>query len=295
MRHRVADGVGDVDRGGALLDRDLHHLGGELHVRRGSRPSGRTPRRPGTRCACATAARAWPLTSSRVVCSWCTIWMSDRRDERVDARALGVPDRLPRRVDVLLAVLASPQITGPWTSRAIACTDSKSPGEVIGKPASMMSTPSRASWWAISSFSCLFSEMPGDCSPSRRVVSKIVRACARPRRRAPSAARPDARLCLSAQNSCRIAPSRSLLHFLQVGMRLRGRHALFPPRGEEEKECKRRRERHAAGKCYHRCAAVPRIDPAWHAANVVDSGRPTIRGRPRSEAPRTAVRWPLEL
>src|SRR6185503_3809717 len=37
----------------------------------------------------------------------------------------------------------------------------------------MMSAPSRASWCAISSFSCLLSEIPGDCSPSRRVVSKI--------------------------------------------------------------------------------------------------------------------------
>jgi hypothetical protein len=27
--------------------------------------------------ACATAARAWPLTSSRVDCSWWTMWMSD--------------------------------------------------------------------------------------------------------------------------------------------------------------------------------------------------------------------------
>ena len=62
---------------------------------------------------------------------------------------------------------------GPWTSRAIACTASKSPGEAIGKPASMTSTPRRASWWAISSFSPVFSEMPGDCSPSRSVVSKM--------------------------------------------------------------------------------------------------------------------------
>ena len=44
-----------------------------------------------------------------------------------------------------LEVRASPQITGPSTSRAIACTDSKSPGEVIGKPASITSTPNRAS------------------------------------------------------------------------------------------------------------------------------------------------------
>ena len=72
-----------------------------------------------------------------------------------------------------LPVRASPQMTGPSTSLAIACTDSKSPGEVIGKPASITSTPSRASWWAISSFSCLLSDIPGDCSPSRSVVSKI--------------------------------------------------------------------------------------------------------------------------
>ena len=63
-------------------------------------------------------------------------------------------------------------MTGPSTSRAMAWTASKSPGDAIGKPASMTSTPSRASWCAISSFSAVFSEIPGDCSPSRRVVSK---------------------------------------------------------------------------------------------------------------------------
>ena len=34
---------------------------------------------------------------------------------------------------------------GPLTSRAMAWTASKSPGEAIGNPASMTSTPSRAS------------------------------------------------------------------------------------------------------------------------------------------------------
>ena len=72
-----------------------------------------------------------------------------------------------------LWVRASPQITGPSTEPEIACTASKSPGEVIGKPASITSTPSRASWWAISTFSCVLSEIPGDCSPSRNVVSKM--------------------------------------------------------------------------------------------------------------------------
>ena len=72
-----------------------------------------------------------------------------------------------------LWVRARPQITGPSTVRAIASTASKSPGEVIGKPASITSTPRRASCWAISTFSCVFSEIPGDCSPSRSVVSKM--------------------------------------------------------------------------------------------------------------------------
>ena len=72
-----------------------------------------------------------------------------------------------------LWVRARPQITGPSTWREIASTASKSPGEVIGKPASITSTPSRASCCAISTFSAVLSEMPGDCSPSRRVVSKM--------------------------------------------------------------------------------------------------------------------------
>ena len=38
----------------------------------------------------------------------------------------------------------------------------------------MTSTPRRASWWPISTFSRVLRWMPGDCSPSRRVVSKIV-------------------------------------------------------------------------------------------------------------------------
>ena len=72
-----------------------------------------------------------------------------------------------------LWVRARPQIVGPSTPRAIASTASKSPGEVIGKPASITSTPRRASCWAISTFSWVLSEIPGDCSPSRRVVSKM--------------------------------------------------------------------------------------------------------------------------
>ena len=92
------------------------------------------------------------------------VWMRGRSESCTAFQAASMSPALAR---------ARPPMTGPATSRAIAWTASKSPGEAIGKPASMMSTPSRASWWAISSFSVLFSEMPGDCSPSRSVVSKI--------------------------------------------------------------------------------------------------------------------------
>ena len=92
------------------------------------------------------------------------VWIRGRSESRIAFQAASMS---------ALWVRASPQITGPSTLRAIASTASKSPGEVIGNPASITSTPSRASCCAISTFSCVFSEMPGDCSPSRRVVSKI--------------------------------------------------------------------------------------------------------------------------
>src|SRR3712207_8336657 len=69
-------------------------------------------------------------------------------------------------------IRASPAIVGPLTSDAMRLTDSKSPSEVIGNPASITSTSRRASWWAISTFSSTESEIPGDCSPSRKVVSR---------------------------------------------------------------------------------------------------------------------------
>ena len=158
-----------------------------------------------------------------------------------------------------LLVRASPQMTGPSTSRAIACTDSKSPGEVIGKPASITSTPSRASWWAISSFSCLFSEMPGDCSPSRSVVSKIM-------------TRSRVVAC------CRwsLMPFVLLLYLAWcsslLGMRLRGRHALFPPRGEQEKREKRDLQRHLERKVSTAQAPAGR----WRSR---DGHRPVQRAR----------------
>ena len=147
-------------------------------------------------------------------------------------------------------VRASPQITGPCTSRAIAVTASKSPGDVIGNPASMMSAPSRASWCAISSFSWTFSEMPGDCSPSRSVVSKI-------RTRSSSCLVPATSLSMSL-----IVPFDYSTRFSSVCGSC-GRRASFPPKGEEEKP-EVERERHLA---MH--STTPPLDRKDHLADVL--------------------------
>src|SRR6267142_2326766 len=52
-------------------------------------------------------------------------------------------------------------------------TASRSPRDAIGKPASITSTFRAASWRARRIFSSVFIEKPGDCSPSRSVVSKM--------------------------------------------------------------------------------------------------------------------------
>ena len=60
------------------------------------------------------------------------------------------------------------------TAAAMACTLLWSIGDAMAKPASITSTPSFSSWRAISIFSVRFMLQPGDCSPSRKVVSKIL-------------------------------------------------------------------------------------------------------------------------
>ena len=68
----------------------------------------------------------------------------------------------------------SEQIVESLIELAIRCTASKSPFELAAKPASITSTLRRSSCRAIRSFSSLVMEAPGDCSPSRKVVSKMI-------------------------------------------------------------------------------------------------------------------------
>src|SRR5579863_3927073 len=73
----------------------------------------------------------------------------------------------------LTAARASPATATPFTWRAISLTAARSPGDAAGKPASIMSTLRRTSFSATWSFSSVVIVAPGDCSPSRKVVSKI--------------------------------------------------------------------------------------------------------------------------
>ena len=69
---------------------------------------------------------------------------------------------------------ARPQTVLSVTILAISRTASKSPLEAIGKPASITSTPISSRILASSIFSSNDIEAPGDCSPSRMVVSKMM-------------------------------------------------------------------------------------------------------------------------
>src|SRR5256714_2487434 len=68
---------------------------------------------------------------------------------------------------------ASAATVTPEYSRATLPTASKSPSEAMGKPASSTSTPRSTSCRAICIFSATLMLQPQDCSPSRRVVSKM--------------------------------------------------------------------------------------------------------------------------
>ena len=98
--HRVADRVRHVDGGGALVESDLEHLGGELEL--GARGVHRRELhvlavRARLRHGCARLALHVLAARLKLVLDVDVA----RRDEGVDARALGVLDGVPGRVHVL--------------------------------------------------------------------------------------------------------------------------------------------------------------------------------------------------
>ena len=80
----------------------------------------------------------------------------------------------PHRSMSLAPARARPHTVLSVTISEMRRTASKSPLEAMGKPASMMSTLISSRILASSSFSSRDMEAPGDCSPSRMVVSKMI-------------------------------------------------------------------------------------------------------------------------
>ena len=87
---------------------------------------------------------------------------------------LSVPEKSKKTQMIGGSLWGRPSMAVWPISAAMACTAARSSGEAAGKPASMTSTPRRASARATSSFSAEVMEAPGACSPSRRLVSKIL-------------------------------------------------------------------------------------------------------------------------
>ena len=175
-RDGVADGIGDVDGGSAGLDDRLVDL--EQEVRVGARGvlGAEFDLGVAAELLATVADPADRLGQRRIAIHPELVLEVDvaRRDEHMEMRAMGDLDGLDRPLWVAIAATRERRdgdvLRVSW---AIRRTASKSPGEAAGKPASMTSTLSRASWRATSSFSAAVSPAPGACSPSRRVVSKM--------------------------------------------------------------------------------------------------------------------------
>ncbi|OPZ98812.1 MAG: hypothetical protein BWY71_01156 [Planctomycetes bacterium ADurb.Bin412] len=120
------------------------------------------------------ASTAFLSTSEGLMRSICSIWTEEVL-VKVWIRHLGAEFKARAAASISLAMVrARPAITGPCTCRLMSCTASNWPGELTGNPASIISTPSRASCWATSSFSLTLRLAPGDCSASRSVESNII-------------------------------------------------------------------------------------------------------------------------
>ena len=123
-------------------------------------------------------------TSSRVIRSLCSRWIGDVAMNvwmrpcfagEIASAALSMSGLCARARLQIVGGSGTGRPSTPVTptASAIVLTARKSSGEAAAKPASMMSTPSRDRVFATSSFSDEVIVAPGDCSPSRRVVSKI--------------------------------------------------------------------------------------------------------------------------
>ena len=120
-----------------------------------------------------TASTAIFMTWSGSFFSLCFIWIGEVAMNVWMRFFFAGAMALPAASISTLLARARAAITGPFTCSATSFVASNCAGDEMGNPASMMSTPSTASCRAISSFCGIDMAAPGDCSPSRNVVSKM--------------------------------------------------------------------------------------------------------------------------
>jgi hypothetical protein len=124
-----------------------------------------------------TLAAIISRTSPGSFCSLYFMWSGEVEINKwMRGRSAGRTASAQRSIS-FAAARASPATLARFIRLAIAKTASKSPSEVTGKPASIISTPIVSRRPATCSFSSKVIEAPGDCSPSRRVVSKMTTDC----------------------------------------------------------------------------------------------------------------------
>src|SRR5205823_96840 len=122
-----------------------------------------------------TAFTACSRTCSGDILSFIFMWIGDVAMNvwiRCDFAGLTAS---PQRTTSFSFARASPHTVLSLIALAISCTASQSPLDDAGKPASITSTRSRSSWRAMRIFSSLVIDAPGLCSPSRSVVSKMIK------------------------------------------------------------------------------------------------------------------------
>ena len=241
VRHRVADGVGDVDRRGALVERDLHDLGGVLDVGAGGvhgRELDVLDQRArvgdgGASLALDVLARRGELVLDVDV---------RRRDERVDARARRVAYRPVGGVHV-----ADMNAREPGDHGALDLAGDRLDGLEVARRGDREA--------GLDDVDAQPRELVGDLE----LLGRVQR---------------DARRLLAVsqggvedENAVvgHVTPPVGLLLKVSVGLRLRGRHALFPPRG------RRRRRRCSRSDIRRRAYQSPAASqlsnsPPWRSA-----------------------------
>ena len=124
-------------------------------------------------CANFTDLTAAAMTCSGLMRSFFSMWMGLVAIKVWIRACLACATANPAARMSFSLARAKEHTTERSTTSATDAIAKASPSLAAAKPASIRSTPNRSSWRAICTFSSRVMAAPGDCSPSRKVVSKI--------------------------------------------------------------------------------------------------------------------------